>query len=76
MTEIVQYHVGEMVTGLVKTALVPGGVEVLLYSTIMGGIGILIPFASREVSPFLHILVLTLSPSAILFVSSATWQRK
>jgi len=45
---VVQYHVGEIVTSIVKTSLVPAGAEVLFYSTIMGALGILVPFVSRE----------------------------
>ncbi|CAM9666346.1 unnamed protein product [Ascophyllum nodosum] len=43
-----QFHVGEVVTSLRRTALVPGGAEVLLYSTINGSIGALLPFKSRD----------------------------
>ena len=45
---MVQYHVGEVITSLQKCTLVPGGVEVVVYGTIMGGVGVLLPFASRE----------------------------
>ena len=31
-----------------KAALIPGGQEALLYGTIMGGIGAMLPFTSRE----------------------------
>jgi splicing factor 3B subunit 3 len=48
LTEIVQYHVGELVTSIQKAALVPGFNEVLIYSTLMGSIGIFVPFQSRE----------------------------
>ena len=37
-----------MITSLQKCTLVPGGVEVVVYGTIMGGVGVLLPFASRE----------------------------
>ena len=43
----VHYHVGEMITSIQKAALVPGP-EVLIYTTILGAIGIFIPFLSRE----------------------------
>lgn len=46
---LVQFHVGEVVTSLQRTTLVPGGAEVLLYSTINGSIGALLPFKSRWV---------------------------
>lgn len=42
------FHVGDLVTSLQKTTLVVGGSEVLLYSTIMGAIGALIPLTKRE----------------------------
>merc|ERR1712216_544824 len=45
---IIQYHVGETVTSVQRCTLVPGGVDVIVYATIMGGIGVLLPFASRE----------------------------
>jgi len=48
MTDIAQFHIGEIVTGLLRTSLVPGGAEVLVYTTVMGSIGILVPFAARE----------------------------
>jgi len=44
------------VTSIQKTTLVTGGSEVLFYSTIMGGLGILVPFSSREdVDFFTHL---------------------
>lgn len=56
LTDIAQYHVGEIVTSIQKTTLVTGGSEVLFYSTIMGGLGILVPFANREdVDFFTHL---------------------
>lgn len=42
------FHVGETVNSLTKASLVPGVPEAIIYSTIMGGIGALIPFISRE----------------------------
>jgi len=39
LMDIVNYHVGEIVTSIQKTTLMSGGVEVLIYSTIMGGLG-------------------------------------
>lgn len=46
--ELVQFHVGETVTSLQKVTLGPGCAEVLLYTTIMGGVGALLPFASKD----------------------------
>lgn len=46
--EIIQFHVGEVVTSLQKASLIPGGGESVLYGTIMGSVGALLPFSSRE----------------------------
>lgn len=37
-----------------KTALVPGSAEVLIYSTLLGAIGCLYPFTSKEDIDFFH----------------------
>lgn len=44
------YHVGETVLSLQKTTLIPGGSESMVYTTLSGGIGILVPFTSHEVT--------------------------
>lgn len=44
------YHVGETVLSIQKTTLIPGGSESMVYTTLSGGIGILVPFTSHEVS--------------------------
>ncbi|CAM9109110.1 unnamed protein product [Choristocarpus tenellus] len=46
--QLSQFHVGEVVTSLQKTTLVPGGAEVLLYTTVTGSIGALLPFKTRD----------------------------
>ena len=46
--ELAQFHVGETVTSLQKVTLGPGCAEVLLYTTIMGGVGALLPLTSKE----------------------------
>lgn len=33
---------------MVRTSLVPGGVQAIVYATVMGRIGALMPFSSRE----------------------------
>ena len=56
LTEVSRTHVGEIITKMEKCALVPGGTEVILYSTIMGGLGCMIPLTSREdVEFFTHL---------------------
>jgi splicing factor 3B subunit 3 len=53
---LVHFHVGELVTSIEKTPLVPGGADILLYLTIGGGIGAFVPFISREDCDFfLHL---------------------
>jgi len=42
------FHLGEIVTSLSLTRLVSGGREVVLYTTLSGGIGVLVPFVSKE----------------------------
>lgn len=43
-----QYHVGEVVTGMTRASLVAGGAESLIYVTITGRVGALVPFTSRD----------------------------
>lgn len=42
-------HVGETISSLQKATLIPGGSEALVYTTLSGTIGVLVPFTSREV---------------------------
>ncbi|KAJ0975377.1 hypothetical protein J5N97_017342 [Dioscorea zingiberensis] len=46
--EIVQFHVGDLVTCLQKASLIPGGGDCIIYGTVMGSLGALLAFASRE----------------------------
>ena len=46
---ISNFHVGELVMSLQKATLIPGGSEALVYTTLSGGIGMLVPFTSHEV---------------------------
>ena len=56
MEQICQYHVGDVVTSIHKTKLNSGLSECLVYGTVMGGIGVLIPFETREeVDFFVHL---------------------
>ncbi|KAG7993034.1 hypothetical protein I3843_02G157400 [Carya illinoinensis] len=46
--EIVQFHIGDVVTCLQKASLIPGGGECLIYGTVMGSLGALLAFTSRD----------------------------
>lgn len=46
--EIVQFHVGDVVTCLQKASMIPGGSESIMYGTVMGSIGALHAFTSRD----------------------------
>lgn len=39
LENIIQFHVGDVVTSLQRAVMQPGGQEAVLYGTIMGGIG-------------------------------------
>ncbi|ELT96001.1 hypothetical protein CAPTEDRAFT_155561 [Capitella teleta] len=45
---IANFHVGEMITSLQKATLIPGGSESLVYTTLSGSLGMLVPFSSHE----------------------------
>ncbi|KAL8224091.1 hypothetical protein R6Q57_019566 [Mikania cordata] len=46
--EIVQFHVGDVVTCMQKASLIPGGTECVMYGTVMGSLGALLAFSSRD----------------------------
>ena len=55
MEQICQYHVGDIVTSIQKVRLSSGSSECLMYGTSMGGLGVLVPFETREeVDFFVH----------------------
>lgn len=45
---IANFHIGEVVLSLQKATLIPGGSESLVYTTLSGSIGVLVPFTSHE----------------------------
>jgi len=45
---VVQFHIGDTVTSLQKVALQAGATESMLYGTVLGAVGALVPFTSRE----------------------------
>lgn len=42
------FHIGETILSLQKVTLIPGGSESMVYTTLSGSIGMLVPFASHE----------------------------
>lgn len=42
------FHLGETVTSLQRATLIPGGREALVYTTLSGSVGMLVPFVERE----------------------------
>lgn len=49
---IANFHVGEIVMSLQKATLIPGGSESLVYTTLSGTVGVLVPFTSHEDQDF------------------------
>ena len=49
-------HIEETVLSLQKATLIPGGSESLVYTTLSGAIGVLVPFTSREDHDFFQAL--------------------
>lgn len=45
---VANYHIGNMALSLQKATLTPGGSECLVYTTISGGVGVFVPFTSKE----------------------------
>lgn len=45
---VANFHLGETLTALQKATLTPGGYESLVYSTIMGSIGALVPLLTKD----------------------------
>jgi splicing factor 3B subunit 3 len=43
------FYLGETISSLQKTTLIPGGSDALVYTTLSGTIGMLVPFSSNEV---------------------------
>eukprot|EP00541_Cyclophora_tenuis_P018984 CAMPEP_0116547076 /NCGR_PEP_ID=MMETSP0397-20121206/3581_1 /TAXON_ID=216820 /ORGANISM="Cyclophora tenuis, Strain ECT3854" /LENGTH=263 /DNA_ID=CAMNT_0004071577 /DNA_START=218 /DNA_END=1009 /DNA_ORIENTATION=- len=48
MEILCHYHIGEVVTSMTRASLVAGGAESLIYVTVTGRIGALVPFTSRD----------------------------
>ena len=73
------YHIGETANSVHRCTLIPGGSELLVYTTLSGGIGMLVPFTSREVSEddvgMQSVLYTGISPLYTrTLISSNTWR--
>eukprot|EP00958_Prasinococcus_capsulatus_P017369 scaffold1954_cov364-Prasinococcus_capsulatus_cf.AAC.4 len=56
LEEVIQYHVGDTVCAMQKATLQSGGSESIIYGTIGGALGAMVPFTSREdVDFFTHL---------------------
>lgn len=56
LTMMTHYYLGEAVTAMVKTTLFPGGPEIVIVSTITGGIFAMVPFTAKDdVTFFQHL---------------------
>ncbi|VDK31675.1 unnamed protein product [Taenia asiatica] len=65
---VCHFYVGEVVTSLQKATLIPGGSEGLVYATLSGSLGILIPFASKDAYSFFQHLELHMRTENISLV--------
>ena len=54
METLVNFHVGETITALEKTALLPGNAEVVIGASLMGGINCFYPMPTAEDVDFFH----------------------
>lgn len=56
LDNIIQFHVGDVISSLSVTPMQAGGQDVILFTTMMGSIGALVPFQSRtDVDFFQHL---------------------
>jgi len=56
LEHICTFYIGDCVTTLQKTSIVPGADDSLLYTTLSGAIGMLVPFLSRDEYEFFQTL--------------------
>ncbi|GLG92316.1 Splicing factor 3B subunit 3 [Gryllus bimaculatus] len=49
---VANFHIGEICMSLQKATLIPGGCESLVYTTLSGTVGVLVPFTSHEDQDF------------------------
>ena len=56
LQHVVEFHAGATVSSVNRATLVPGGREVILYTTFLGSVGVLIPFVSKDDVDFMQTL--------------------
>lgn len=61
---LAHFHVGDIITSMQKVALVAGGRDVLLYTGLLGTVGVLVPFVSNEDVDFFSTLEMHLRTEA------------
>ncbi|GAA5996109.1 U2 snRNP complex subunit RSE1 [Rhodotorula paludigena] len=61
---LTHYYIGDIVTSMHKVSLVAGGRDLLLYTGLMGTVGVLIPFVSNEDVDFFSTLEMHLRSEA------------
>jgi len=66
LNHLAQFYLGEVATELKKAFIVPGRVEALLYATIYGSIGCLIPFSLKSEIEFFSMLEMHLRSASEL----------
>ena len=57
---LTQFYVGEVVTSVVKKPMVLGGADIIVYTTLMGSIGTLLPFSLSEDADFFTLLEISM----------------
>lgn len=71
---LAHFQVGDIITSIQKVALVAGGREVLLYTGLMGTVGVLVPFVSSEDVDFFSTLEMHLRTEAPSLVGKCLLQ--
>lgn len=56
LEKLTEYHLGDVITGMEKTNMIKTGREVVAYTTLLGRIGILIPFLKKKDIEFFQVL--------------------
>ena len=69
---IAHYYIGDIITSIQKVSLVAGGRDLLLYTGLMGTVGVLVPFVSNEDVDFFSTLEMHLRAEAPSLVGMST----